>query len=255
MTSFFINAPSRAVIIQSNTIDFTNLHKFLTTTAVSFLFRCRLPPFWHDPSIFEWTIKSIPALSYSRVIDIIDLIFKIFIFLVYYARECNFYGVVFVNFFYCTYQFLCIFYNDSIVLQAISACMNYRNVRIFTYSWLKVVSQVLRWCPMMRSNFNWIPTRYIPFTDVFYHLIPIDNNILLFYFWQMSQRMKIFKTIFQFFQSTILSNIWLIPFMISKVLCLRMTPIFSLQKLQCCFVNYLPCHDHYYLKCFRFCRF
>ena len=61
MTSFVINAPSHLVIIQSTGKDLTNLQKFIGRAAVSFLFRCSLPLFRRDPSIFELSIKSIPA--------------------------------------------------------------------------------------------------------------------------------------------------------------------------------------------------
>ena len=59
--------------------------------------------------------------------------------------------------------------------------MNYHNVWIFTYSWLNVVNQVLRWCPRMRSNFNWITTRHIPSIYVFYYRISNDNNVFLYF--------------------------------------------------------------------------
>ena len=116
LTSFLINVPSRPVIIQSNGKDLTDLHKFLARAAILFLFRCSLPPFRHDPSIFKLSVKIHTCwvtVVFKFSIDIIDLIFKIFIFTVYYAREYNFYGVVFINLFYCTYQFLCLFYNVS----------------------------------------------------------------------------------------------------------------------------------------------
>ena len=77
--------------------------------------------------------------------------------------------------------------------------MNYHNVRIFTYSWLNGVNQVLCWCPKIRSNFNRITTRRNPSND---------NNLLL-YFRLMSLRMKIFKINLQFFKSVLLWNVWL----------------------------------------------
>ena len=61
LTSSVINARLRPVIIQSTDKDLTNLQKFLARTAVPFLFRCSLPLFRHHPSIFELSIKSIPA--------------------------------------------------------------------------------------------------------------------------------------------------------------------------------------------------
>ena len=61
LISSVINAPSCLVIIQSTGKDLTNLHKFLARAAGPFLFRCSLPLFKHDPSIFELSIKSIPA--------------------------------------------------------------------------------------------------------------------------------------------------------------------------------------------------
>ena len=61
LTSSVINAPSRPGIIQTTGKDLTNLQKFLARAAVPFLFRCSLPLFRHDPSIFELSIKSIPA--------------------------------------------------------------------------------------------------------------------------------------------------------------------------------------------------
>ena len=61
LTSSVINAPSRPAIIQSTGKDLTNLSKFLARAAIPFLFRCSLPLFRHDPSIFELSIKSIPA--------------------------------------------------------------------------------------------------------------------------------------------------------------------------------------------------
>ena len=59
LTSSLINAPLRPVIIQSTGKDLTNLYNFLARAAVLFLFS--LPLFRHDPSIFELSIKSIPA--------------------------------------------------------------------------------------------------------------------------------------------------------------------------------------------------
>ena len=59
--------------------------------------------------------------------------------------------------------------------------MNYQSVRIFTYSSLNVVSQVLLWWPRMSSNFDWITTRHIPSIDVFYYWIPNDNDVLQYF--------------------------------------------------------------------------
>ena len=61
LTSSVINAPSRSVIIQSTGKALTNLQNFLARAAIPFLFRCSLPLFRHDPSIFELSIKPIPA--------------------------------------------------------------------------------------------------------------------------------------------------------------------------------------------------
>ena len=111
----------------------------------------------------------------------IDLIFKILIFTVYYARECNFCGKVLVHFLYCTYQFLCLFQDVAMVLQVISTCMNnYRNYKFFTYGLLNVVSQVLHWYPRMRSKFNWIATRYIP---------SIRNSYMIVHTWKFANKL------------------------------------------------------------------
>ena len=88
MISSLANAPSRPVIIQFTGKELTNLHKFLARAAVPFLFRSSLPLFRHDPSIFEFfneTYTGWVALVFKFVIDIIDLIWKIFIFTVCYA--------------------------------------------------------------------------------------------------------------------------------------------------------------------------
>ena len=103
LTSSLINAPLRPVIIQSNSKDFTNLHKFFARATFPFLFRCILL-YLDMISGYSWVI-----VVFKFIINIIDLFFKIFIFLVYYAGDCNFYGVIFVNFFYCIYQFLYLF--------------------------------------------------------------------------------------------------------------------------------------------------
>ena len=61
LSSSLINTPSSPVIIQSTGKDLTNLHKFLAIAAIPFLFRGSLPLFRHDPSIFELSIKFMPA--------------------------------------------------------------------------------------------------------------------------------------------------------------------------------------------------
>ena len=57
--------PLRSVILQSTGKDLTNLQKFLARAAVPFLFRCSLPLFRHDSSIF----LSINALSIKFIPD------------------------------------------------------------------------------------------------------------------------------------------------------------------------------------------
>ena len=83
---------------------------------------------------------------------------------------------------------------------------NYHSVGIFKYSWLNVVSQVLRWYLRMRSNFNWITRRHITSIDVCYYWILNGNEVLL-YFRLMSLMMKIFKTNLQLFKFVILWNV------------------------------------------------
>ena len=116
-----------------------------------------LPLFRHDPSIFELSIKSIPAqlqsfLSLLLTSLILPLKYSSSRFIM--LQDVIFTKLVFVIFSHCTYQFLCLFHNVAIVLQIISTCMNYHNVKIFTYGWVNVVSHVLRLYPRMRSTFN-----------------------------------------------------------------------------------------------------
>ena len=93
--------------IQANGKNFTNLHKFLARAAVSFLFRSSFPLFRHDPSIFEFSIKSIPA-------------------------KLHICGILIVTVDFSSRQFLCLFHDVVIVLLTIRTCMNYHNVRFFT---------------------------------------------------------------------------------------------------------------------------
>ena len=57
-----MNIP-RLAVIQPNGKYLTKLHKFLARAVVPFIFRCSLPLFRYDASIFELPIKSISVKS------------------------------------------------------------------------------------------------------------------------------------------------------------------------------------------------
>ena len=64
--------------------------------------------------------------------------------------------------------------------------MNYHDVKILTDIWLNVVNQAFRWCPGMRSNFNWITTGYIPSIDVFIIESPMATMFFFTFSWWAS---------------------------------------------------------------------
>ena len=142
------------------------------------------------------------------IIDITDLIFKIFIFMLIMLENAIFTEWSLST--YRTYQFLCLFNDVAIVLQIISTFMNYYNVGIFMYSWFNVVNQVLRWCPLrwcpsMRSNFNWITTRHIPSINVVYHESPMTTT---FFFSTFSWPVSGWRSLKQSCSSFKMSSFW-----------------------------------------------
>ena len=67
----------------------------------------------HTWPINIWIVNKIHTcwitVVFKFIIEIIDLVFEILIFKVYYAGECNFYGVVLVNFFIALTNFFSFF--------------------------------------------------------------------------------------------------------------------------------------------------